>query len=75
MEGLVRAQLEKQGITDESEVQAIIARAEEEYEKKIKVAEAAKEVRRLMALRAQGAKLMQVGYHRWKQAFYPGVRK
>ena len=70
LDELIRAQLAKVGITKESDVQAIVAKAEEDYEFKVKVEEAKKEVRRLMELRAQGAKLMSVGYRKWKQVFY-----
>lgn len=69
LEELVRIELEKQGITNESEVQKIVDEAEKEYEKRIKVEEARREIRRLMALKAKGAKLMQVGYKKWKQVF------
>ncbi len=71
LEELVRIELEKQGITNESEVQKIVDTAEAEYEKGIKVEEARKEIRRLMALKADGAKFMQVGNKKWKQVFYP----
>jgi len=70
LDELVRIELEKQGITSESAVQAIVDEAEKQYEHRIKTQEASKEVRRLMALKANGAKLMQVGHKKWKQAFY-----
>ena len=71
LDELIRVELEKQGITKESEVQAIVDKAEEDSEKRIKVEEARNEIRRLMGLRKQGAKLMQVGLRKWKTAFYP----
>ena len=66
----IRAQLEKVGITKESDVQAIVAKAEEDYETRVKLEEVKKEVRRLMTLRAEGKKLMRVG-KKWKEVSYP----
>jgi len=71
LDELVRNELEKQGITKESEVQTIVNTAEAEYEYRVKVQEARKEVRRLMALRAEGKSLMQVGNRKWKEVYYP----
>ena len=71
LDELVRAELEKQGISKESDVHSIVAKAEAEYEHRIKVGEARKDIRRLMAIREQGGKLMQVGNKKWKQVFYP----
>ena len=70
LDELVRVELAKQGVTKESDVQKVVDNAEEDYEKRVKVAEASREVRRLMELRKQGAKLMSVGFRKWKQAFY-----
>ncbi len=70
LEDLVRSQLSKQGITDEAAVNKVVEQAEQEYEQRLKVQEAEREVRRLMTLRAQGAKLIQVGFRKWKQAFF-----
>ena len=67
LDELIRAQLEKVGITKESDVQAIVAKAEEDYEFRIKVEEAKKEVRRLMILRAEGKRLMSVGNKKWRE--------
>ncbi len=75
VEDLIRAQLARQGITNESEVHAIIERAEKEYEMRIKVAQAKKEARRLMGIRAAGGKLMSVGFRKWKQVFHPAIVK
>ena len=74
LDEIVRANLAKQGVTKESDVQAILSKADADYEHRIKVAEADKEVRRLMALKAQGATLMQVGHKKWKQAFYRPIK-
>ncbi len=71
LDNLVRGILAKQGITEESEVQSLIQQAEMQSEERIKVNEAIRELKRLMALKAQGAKLMQVGNKKWKEAFYP----
>ena len=71
LDELIRIELEKVGITKESEVQAVLDKAEASYEERIKVAEVQKEVRRLLALRAEGKTLMQVGDKKWKQVYYP----
>lgn len=71
----IRAQLEKQGITKEADLNEIVSKAEIAYEQKAKMLEAHKEVKRLMALREAGAKLMQVGFRKWKEVFYPAIRK
>lgn len=70
LDELVRAQLQLQGITGEAEVNAVIDAAEKDYEERVKTQETIKEIKRLMAIRAAGGKLMQVGYRKWKQAFY-----
>lgn len=74
LDDLIRAQLEKVGVTKESEVQAVIDKAEKDSEARIKLEEVRKELRRLMAIREKGGKLMQVGFRKWKQAFYPGIK-
>ena len=74
LDELIRAILEKQGVTEESEIQAIIEKAEQDSEIRIKVAETKAEVRRLMAIRARGGKLMQRGFRRWVQVFYPPTK-
>jgi hypothetical protein len=66
----IRKELEKQGITEESQVQAIVDKAEAEYEKRIKVEEAKRELKRLMAIRANGGKLTSVGHKKWAEASY-----
>jgi len=71
LDELIRAILAKGGVTEESEIQAIIEKAEQAAEVRIKVSEAKAEVRRLMRIRAAGGKLMQVGFRKWKQVFYP----
>ena len=75
LDELVRAILAKGGITEESEINAIIERAERDSEIRIKVAEAKAEVRRLMSLRYQGKKLMQIGWRKWKEVYYPAIRR
>ena len=74
LDELARALLQKQGISSEADVQAVIDKAEADYENRIKVGEARTELRRLMALRAEGAKLMQVGFRKWRQAFYRPIK-
>ena len=75
LDELVRAILEKQGVTNEAEIQAVIAKAEEDYEVRIKVNEARAEIRRLMELKRNGAKLIQRGFRKWVSAFFPAVNK
>ncbi|KKN60861.1 hypothetical protein LCGC14_0527320 [marine sediment metagenome] len=75
LDDIVRLELSKQGITDEAYVQSVCDAAEEDYEKRRKVEEARKELRRLMGIRAQGGKLMSVGHKKWRQAFYPSGGK
>jgi hypothetical protein len=70
LDELIRAILAKGGVTDEAEVQAVINRAERDFEIRRQVYEARMEVRRLMALKAAGAKLISTGYRRWRQAFF-----
>ena len=74
LDELIRAQLAKVGVTKESDVQAVIDKAETDSEARIKLTVARKELRRLMALRAEGAKLMQSGFRKWKQAFYRPIK-
>jgi len=66
----IRAQLQKVGITKEADVQAVIAKAEEDYEYRVKLEETKKELRRLMDLRAKGKKLMSVGFRKWREVNY-----
>ena len=70
LDDIVRLELSKQGITEESEVQKICDEAERQYEERRKVEEARQELKRLMEIRRQGGKLMSVGNKKWKQAFY-----
>jgi len=67
----IRIQLAKVGITKESDVDAVIAKAEKDYELRRKVDEVKAEIRRLMDIKKGGGKLMQVGYRKWKEVFYP----
>lgn len=74
LDELIRAILAKGGITDEATVHAVIAKAESDSEVRAKVYEARREVRRLLDLRfKKGATLMQRGYRRWKEVFYPAT--
>ena len=75
LDELIRAILAKQNVTDEKEIQAIVEKAEQDSEVRIKVYEARKELRRLMSLRARGIKLIQVGFRRWKECFYPAIKQ
>ena len=71
LDELIRIQLGKVGITKESDVQAVVEKAEQDYEYRVKLEEIKKELRRLMDLRAEGKKLMQRGFRRWKEVYYP----
>ena len=71
LDELIRIELEKVGITKESDVQAVVDKAEEEAEEWVKIEEARKEIRRLMQLRAEGKSLMSVGNKKWKEVWYP----
>ena len=71
LDEFVRKELEKQGITDEVKVQAIIDEAEKQYEYRVKIAETEREIRRLLKIKEAGGKLMQRGYRKWKRVFYP----
>ncbi len=75
LDGLVRATFAKQGITKETEINAIIEKGEEAYIQRVKVQETMAELKRLREIRARGGKLMQMGYRKWKQVFYPAVKK
>jgi len=70
LDELIRAELEKLGITKESDVQTVFDKAEADYELRVKIHEARKEIRRLMELKRNGAKLMQVGNKKWKEVSY-----
>lgn len=70
LDELIRAILAKQGITAEAEVQAIVDAAERDSEVRQKIHETRKEIRRLMGERAKGLKLMQVGFRKWRPAWY-----
>ena len=74
LDELVRAILAKGGITKESEVQAVVEKAEQDAEVRLQVAEANAEVRRLMSLRAQGLKLMSIGFRKWVEVFHPAIK-
>ena len=73
LDQMVRSILADGGVTQESEVQSIIDAVEQSYEARIKVARAKAELRRLMALRAQGLSLMQRGFRKWSECFFPAV--
>lgn len=71
----IRSQLAKVGVTKESDVQAVIERAEIDSEARVKLGEVRRELRRLMDLRAEGARLMQKGFRKWVPAFYPSSKR
>jgi len=75
LDDIVRLELSKQGITDETEVQTICDEAETQYEQRRKTHEASMELRRLMEIRAGGGKLMSVGHKKWVQVFHPAVKQ
>lgn len=73
LDDLVRAIAEKQG--QSSQVESLVEQAEEGYENRLKISEARKELRRLMELRRNGNSLMQVGFRKWRAAWFPAVKK
>jgi hypothetical protein len=70
LDELVRAELEKQGITKESDVNAVVEQAERGFELREKTAEARQEFHRLMQERLEGKTLMQVGHRKWRPAYF-----
>lgn len=72
LDELIRAILAKQGVTDEREVQAVVEKAEQDSEVRIKVLEARKELRRLMSIKSRGISLIQKGFRRWQECFFMG---
>lgn len=74
LDELIRQQLDKLGVTNESDVQKIVEKAETDFEARVKIEEARKEIRRLMDMKRNGAKLMSVGRRKWRQAFYPASK-
>lgn len=75
LDELIRAILAKQGVTDEKEIQAVIEKAEQDSEIRVKVNEARAELRRLMDLKKSGAKLMQRGFRKWVPVHYPALKQ
>ena len=73
LDELIRGILAKQGITNETEIQAVIDAAEKDAEMRIKIAEVRAETARLMEIRRKGGKLMSIGFRKWAQAFYPST--
>ncbi len=72
LDELIRGILAKGGVTDESEIQAIVDQAEKDSEIRIKIVEARKEVRRLMKEKEKGNVLMQHGFRKWLPVWFPG---
>ncbi len=72
LDELVRAQLEKRGVSGESALNDAIEKSENYREGRQKKIEASREIHRLMAIRAEGHSLMQLGFRKWKEAFYMG---
>ena len=70
---IVAKQLELQGVRP-ADHGRIVDEANAEYERRVKVEETVVELKRLMAIRADGGKLMRNGYRKWKQAFYRPVK-
>lgn len=75
LDEMIRSNLARQGVTKESDVNALITKAEADYEERIHVAEAHQEAKRLMAIRAAGGSLIQAGFRKWRQAFFPAVKR
>ena len=77
LDQLVRSELAKQGISNESQVNAVVEQAESQYEHRRKVEEARQELQRLMTVKREGGtkRLMQQGNRKWTEAFYPSVKR
>ena len=75
LDELIRAILAKQGVTNEAEIQAVVEKAEQDSEVRIKVNEARAELRRLMSIRAKGIRLIQIGFRKWRECFYPAIKQ
>ena len=75
LDQFVRKELEKQGVTKERDINSIIDKAEEQYERRLKINEVNTEFNRLMEIRRNGGKIMQTGYRKWKQVFYRPIGK
>jgi len=70
-----REELAKQGITKEADVNKIMETAEKRYETRLKIDEVNAEFNRLMEIRRNGGKIMQIGHRKWKQAFFRPIAK
>lgn len=75
LDELIRAILAKQGITDEHTIHAIIEKAEKDSEVRLKVSEARAKIRRLMAEKRKGNKLMQNGHQNWVPTWFPALKR
>jgi len=74
LDELIRAILAKMGVTDEVEIQAIIAKAEADREVRMKIFEARQKLRKYMEMRRQGQRLIQNGFRNWVPAFFRPIR-
>lgn len=75
LDELIRAILTKQGITDEATIHAIIEKAEKDAEVRLKVSQARAKIRKIMAERAKGNKIMMNGHHNWQPVWYPALKR
>ena len=75
LDELARAELAKQGVTDESKIQELADEAERQYEERRKVYEARVELRRVMAIKADGGQITSVGFRKWERASFRPVGK
>ena len=71
---MISKQLESQGVRKEDHAK-IVAKAEEQYEQRIKVEEAEKELKKLRAFKANGATLIQRGFKKWSPAYLPAIKR
>jgi len=70
LEEHVRKQLAKLGITKEADIQALMDKEAENYEARIKLAEARKLLRKYMDIKKKSGKLMQTGHKKWSEVSY-----
>jgi len=74
LDELIRAILAKLGIVEESVIQKVIEEAEQRYETRILVSEAKAKLRKYMQMKAEGKSLMQNGFRKWVEVWYPAVK-
>jgi hypothetical protein len=75
LDELIRAILAKRGITDEHTIHAIIEKAEKDAEVRLKVSQARAKIRKIMAEKRKGNKIMMNGHQNWVPVFFPALKR